>query len=969
MSFPDETKREVWLALRQDGAYGDGSAANPYDASSPTLFKDRMRSFQKNTRIIHIGPGIFQVPAFDPATAETNPTAVWQIQSGWRIIGAGMFITTLKVVGASRTDRLSLLNANDVSTAEGSFLNGFTISDLTIDCNMRGHIGTGVAIGGIAAYGSRVRFRRIRAIDFGTEGPSQGVECFVLTSGSAGPYFPDSYDCVIQDCLIEKPYKNGLYNSTCILFDGGESAENWIAFHRSCVVRNCLIHCEYQDNPVPISSIVFSGDTATAATKVPHNRRVGEWLTVAGALENSLPSVHFNGSFQITAVPDPVTFQFAFFQGDTHTTPPTPDPVQPTGDMWIGKTSSDIVGIKNTGPTPDHDPYNPTQQGVTVSGPIAGQWTVTLVTEKPHLRRPGENVILTGVTVDSDQLSAELNALHRITEVVNPAKLRFLLNSDPGTPDPSTRDFAQINPTFASMSADAGVGAIVENSRVYHTHGGYYHDTWAGKDVIVRKCHFYAVGFGVYQHMGGGPTRFGSSLVRDGTTTAIFTSQQAHHLNTGDTVLISGAAVSGSYSNPFNGSFQITKLSDTAYKYTMASDPEFNAAGSPVFSIRHDASSLTRDSSDPTNKTAKFQTSSDTSYQAGEYVLISGASQTPYNGTFIIIAVSTSAPFWFTYEMVNDPGGTATGSPVCSKAAFPAESLARYSSNTKIAIFTSETPHGFGAGDLVSVYGAAVNDSIVNAFNGAFAVLSDPAPTSTTFAYQMASDPGGDAAASPRPQCAAASACPLTSDGTVATFTTPLKHTLEAGQGIIVSGAGSHYDGGFIIKSVPSPTTFSYEMASSASGNGAPSAEVLSLWQVGRQVVERNVVELRLSPLKSGYGPPFAIGMDGANKSSPYFFVETLLRRNIVRTLDNALDPDPSVFGITLNSFENGIVGSNIALLNQAAPIRYNFNGSVSYFNNQTPSGHLIQGASRPDPPQPVNEVTTDTDLSLISSS
>src|SRR5713101_5167588 len=101
MSLPAETKTEVWLALRADGAANipstptSGTAADPYDASSPTLFSDRMNSFQPNT-IIHLGPGVFQTFGFVYGGANT-----WQPKSGQKIIGAGMYATTLKVVGAN----------------------------------------------------------------------------------------------------------------------------------------------------------------------------------------------------------------------------------------------------------------------------------------------------------------------------------------------------------------------------------------------------------------------------------------------------------------------------------------------------------------------------------------------------------------------------------------------------------------------------------------------------------------------------------------------------------------------------------------------------------------------------------------------------------------------------------------------------------------------------------------------------
>jgi hypothetical protein len=204
------TQNEVWLAIRTDGAVGSGSVTDPYDASSPTLFSAVMNGLGANTTI-HLGPGIFQTFGYVPGGQNT-----WLIQSGQKIIGAGMFATTIKVVGATNQNLLTrAISFETFPNPPGSpnNLDGFEASDFTIDCNMRGHIGTRVAIGAIWAPGRRIRLRRIRAIDFGTETfPAKAIECFVLSSGGAAPALPEASDCVIEDCLIEKPYRNGTYN-------------------------------------------------------------------------------------------------------------------------------------------------------------------------------------------------------------------------------------------------------------------------------------------------------------------------------------------------------------------------------------------------------------------------------------------------------------------------------------------------------------------------------------------------------------------------------------------------------------------------------------------------------------------------------------------------------------------------------------------------------------------------------------
>jgi hypothetical protein len=90
---------EYWLAMRADGFKGQGSALDPYDASSPSLFNsllNKLADDHPNGQVtVHIGPGIFQV------TAYPNQPRQWFPRARWRIIGAGRRATVLKVVGAT----------------------------------------------------------------------------------------------------------------------------------------------------------------------------------------------------------------------------------------------------------------------------------------------------------------------------------------------------------------------------------------------------------------------------------------------------------------------------------------------------------------------------------------------------------------------------------------------------------------------------------------------------------------------------------------------------------------------------------------------------------------------------------------------------------------------------------------------------------------------------------------------------
>src|SRR5437773_2265330 len=65
--MPDPYK-EVWLAMRADGSAGSGKPDDPWDISSPWLFTKVINDKIGQNSAIHIGPGIFQITGYDPAT-------------------------------------------------------------------------------------------------------------------------------------------------------------------------------------------------------------------------------------------------------------------------------------------------------------------------------------------------------------------------------------------------------------------------------------------------------------------------------------------------------------------------------------------------------------------------------------------------------------------------------------------------------------------------------------------------------------------------------------------------------------------------------------------------------------------------------------------------------------------------------------------------------------------------------------
>jgi len=92
---------------------------------------------------------------------------------------------------------------------------------------------------------------------------------------------------------------------------------------------------------------------------------------------------------------------------------------------------------------------------------------------------------------------------------------------------------------------------------------------------------------------------------------------------------------------------------------------------------------------------------------------------------------------------------------------------------------------------------------------------------------------------------------------------------------------------------------------------------------------------------------------------------QVVVRGNVVRNLENAVDTTPNSYRIALDGCENAIVEGNIMNIDSFPPMRHQSTcGQVKYFNNQTPGGLLVQGyLSAFLPPKYVNELATDLNL------
>ena len=180
-SDPLGVSREIWISLRTDNLAGDGTQANPFNGSGPRFdakLSEMTFTTSASNLIIRLMPGTF----------ETRGYPTWYPLNGWKIRGAGMDITTVRLVGASN-------NVFGVIASPYGIWSGVEVADLTVDCNDSPTNPNGAHA--VAISGSGGVIRRVKAIN-GNNPP--GEEAFPLGVFGGPGTLTDR--CLIEECEV-----------------------------------------------------------------------------------------------------------------------------------------------------------------------------------------------------------------------------------------------------------------------------------------------------------------------------------------------------------------------------------------------------------------------------------------------------------------------------------------------------------------------------------------------------------------------------------------------------------------------------------------------------------------------------------------------------------------------------------------------------------------------------------------------
>jgi hypothetical protein len=422
--------------------------------------------------IVRLGAGVFETRGFSPIYGDAT-TVGWLLKSRQRLLGSGIDATVVRLVLPmdDQSQTTAIYSGNAAATA---FLE---VRRLTVDCNAPAHqapygiFPAPVVCGAVGLYGSHLRLRHIRAINFCVQARA---ECFPLFLSSPDPDSGDTSgilepvgaDNIIEDCIVEMPGENNTHETTLISAHGDIYGNG-----RSCVVRHNYHNSSFANGwtprLIPISQLDPSNPPlVTLTTSLPHAHSPGKALVVQGVKVAGSLSAVFNGIFAIESASATVlTYRLA--------ATPESGTVDFSGATIGGSISAEWVGIT----------------GITYTTETDGTLTAVVTTSRPHRRNFKQNVKLNAV-LDTAHQSTSFNDTFPIIAIIS--STQFKIVRPLGAPAESDLLFfvdgirASVGIDLMGRGAIGGTGCVTEGNAYHDCVFACYQDTGSTRDMVLR---------------------------------------------------------------------------------------------------------------------------------------------------------------------------------------------------------------------------------------------------------------------------------------------------------------------------------------------------------------------------------------------------------------------------------------------------------------------------------------------------
>jgi len=211
-------------------------------------FDDLMNSLMSGSTTamrIHLGPTLGGLPFLTRGYADS--VACWQAKARLKLVGAGIDVTTLRLVGSQVAGNPHFYAIGHALTtgapAVPNLVDYFEVSDVTIDCNQTFPSGNAVACGAVRVMGNHARVLRIKVINYGTNSVTRSCFAIALLTGDRTAGLAEVAGSGIESCLALQPATSPATGKVTILHAGAKDNAGAMAeaYGRGPFIRNCFV--------------------------------------------------------------------------------------------------------------------------------------------------------------------------------------------------------------------------------------------------------------------------------------------------------------------------------------------------------------------------------------------------------------------------------------------------------------------------------------------------------------------------------------------------------------------------------------------------------------------------------------------------------------------------------------------------------------------------------------------------------
>ncbi len=530
----------------------------------------------------------------------------------------------------------------------------------------------------------------------------------------------------------------------------------------------------------------WAAGVATITTDTPHHLETGNTVTLT-----DLTPAGYNGTFVVTRVSD-TQFTYTLVAPPGAFVPPSANGVVITDASWSG-----------------------------------GFTTVT--TSGGHGLAIGDPVTIAGVTPGG------YNGTFLVTDVLPPAfpfdpstQFRYALASSPGTYVEGIARRIGVGVSNASWTMVNGGTATITTGAVHNLNSGDT-VTISGLDpagyngtFVITRLNANQFSYSLQRSTSPGTYINGGTVLRTGAaiTTASWaptaggtvtaTTTGAHNLEDGDVVTLTGITRPG-----YNGTFTVSRVSDTQFSYGLADDPGAFITNNPLPAANATIATMTWNRN---TRVVTVNTTAAHNFQSGDRITITTtntasaagdpipAAAAEFEGTHVVTRVDADT---FTYVLQLNPGQFVSTPMPPSARSQVNRTVIDASWNAGIVTIQTDQPHGLAAGSQVVLTGLNPNG-----YNGVYTVLDTP--TGDTYRFNLAGNPGLYVAPTVTNTVGGLQSriTNATWVGGTVTITTASAHGLTTGQTASISGVTPPgYNGGPFTVTVLNGNTFSFNQA------------------------------------------------------------------------------------------------------------------------------------------------------------